>query len=269
MSRILLAIVLAALTPTVIAGGFTNPVGMWLVQIPAGEFLMGTEDLETAAMEMPKPDPDQIRDETPAHRVVFSHPFFMSATEVTQSQWLQVMENRPGPEELWRRKDWRDLPVVSVSWFMARRFVEELGKLDKRYRYRLPTEAEWEYAARAGTRGLRPWPESQTEAHAWFIANSGDQPHPVATRQPNAWGLYDMIGNAWEWTADWYAPDAYSQGPRTDPQGPTSGSKRVRRGGSYHCPMRLTRVAYRAPDLPDKRYSVLGFRVVAEPREFR
>ncbi len=262
-----LALALFLLAPLAAAEGFVNPVGMRLIEIPAGSFIMGTEDLDAAAMEMPRADPGQIRDETPAHKVVFARPFWMSATEVTQAQWLKVMGNRPGPESLWRRKDWRKLPVVSVSWPMAQRFVDALNKLDRDFRYRLPTEAEWEYAARAGTRGLRPWPETDLEDHAWFINNSGDRPHPVATRKPNAWGLYDMIGNAWEWTADWYAPDTYSQETRIDPKGPPTGDKRVRRGGSYHCPMHLTRVAYRAPDFPDKRYSVLGFRLVAHRRQ--
>jgi formylglycine-generating enzyme required for sulfatase activity len=148
---------------------------------------------------------------------------------------------------------------------MAQRFARELGRLDPEHRYRLPTEAEWEYAARAGSRGLRPFPDEDLGRHAWFIQNSGDEPQPVGTREPNAFGLHDMLGNAWEWTADWYDAGTYTEGSRIDPRGPEDGVARVRRGGSYHCPAHLVRPGYRAADDPDRRYSVLGFRLVMEP----
>jgi formylglycine-generating enzyme required for sulfatase activity len=152
-----------------------------------------------------------------------------------------------------------------VSWQDVQAFIESLSRRDPAYDYRLPTEAEWEYAARAGTEGNRPISEHELPEHAWFIANSGDNPHPVATRKPNAWGLYDMLGNAWEWTADWYAPQTYGQADRVDPTGPEDGRSRVRRGGSYHCPLWQTRPGYRQANTPETRYSVLGFRLVAEP----
>jgi hypothetical protein len=160
----------------------------------------------------------------------------------------------------------RDLPVVGISWFMARRFTEELGKMDPDYTYRLPTEAEWEYAARADNDGLRPVGVLDLSDHAWFIEASGDQPHPVAALQASGFGLYDMLGNAWEWVDDWYAADSYGDGPaRLDPQGPGQGRGRVRRGGSYHCPLFQVRPGLRAADTPDTHYSVIGFRVVAMP----
>ena len=243
-----------------------NFLGIAFVTITAGEFVLGTNDLVEASMEMPEPEIDKIRDEGPPHRVIFNKTFLLGQTEITQAQWLEVMENKPGPEKLWTQENWRELPVVSVSWFMAQRFTEELSKMDKEYHYRLPTEAEWEYAARAGSTGLRPWPLDELEDHAWFINNSGDEPQPVATRKPNAFGLYDMIGNAWEWTADWYAPDTYKTGQRTNPKGPGTGEVRVRRGGSYHCPIHMTRVGLRSADDPGRRYSVLGFRVIAEKK---
>ncbi len=251
---------------TVQAQEFNNSLGMSFTKIPAGEFIMGTEDLDEVLIETPNSKISQIKDESPAHTVTISKPFYLGTTEVTQQQWLTLMENKPGPNELWQQKNWRTLPVVSVSWFMAERFVEELNRSDSKYQYRLPTEAEWEYAARAGSTGLRPWPVDQLEGYARFINNSDDQSQPVKSRKPNTFGVYDMIGNAWEWTADWYAADTYTSAARIDPQGPKKGAKKIRRGGSYHCPLHMTRVAYRAADDPGKQYSVLGFRLVAEAR---
>jgi sulfatase modifying factor 1 len=243
-----------------------NALGMRFVYIRAGSFTMGTSDPEEARMEIPTPGSTGIDDETPAHRVDLTRGFWMGETEVTQAQWLRVMQSRPGPTDFWEREDWVQLPVTGVSWRMARQFTEELGKLDPAYGYRLPTEAQWEYAARAGSHGLRPMELIDLDEYAWYIENSEDRPHPVATLEPNGFGLYDTLGNVWEWTADWYAPHSYTEGARSDPEGPASGRSKVRRGGSYHCPAHLVRPGYRAADSPDTRYSVLGFRLVVEPR---
>lgn len=244
-----------------------NNLGMRFIQVPAGEFLMGTAEIEEARMEFPEPADDEVIDETPQHRIIFSKPFYIGETEVTQAIWLEVMENRPGPDEFWQRDDWQKLPVAAASWFMAQRFVEELNKLDPQFHYRLPTEAEWEYAARAGSTGLRPVSLETLENSAWFINNSADKPQPVATRAANAFGLYDTLGNVWEWVSDWYAPDTYTRDVRSDPRGPENGISKVRRGGSYHCPVHLLRPAYRAASKPSVSYSVQGFRLVLEPRK--
>jgi sulfatase modifying factor 1 len=242
-----------------------NKEGMTFVAVPAGEFVMGTRELESAAMERPDGELAQVRDETPPHRVRFPEPFWLGRTEVTQDQWLKVMGTRPGPEAHWQREDWRALPVVSVTWFDVQQFITALEKRTPGVTYRLPTEAEWEYAARAGTEGLRPMPVDKLPDHAWYIKNSGDDVQPVATRKANIWGLHDMFGNVWEWTADWYAPDYYANAAVAAPSGPDDGNKKVRRGGSYHCPVHMVRPGYRSADDPTQSYSVVGFRLVTEP----
>ena len=256
-------------SPARAVDSFENSLGMRFIQIPAGSFTMGTVEVEAARMELPEPGPGDVLDETPAHTVRISEPFYLGETEVTQGVWYRVMENRPGEVDFWTRDDWERLPMATASWFMAQRFVEELNKLDRDYRYRLPTEAEWEYAARAGSQGLRPVAETELERYAWFINNSGDKPRPVASREANAFGLYDTLGNVWEWVADWYAADAYAESAATDPQGPGEGFAKVRRGGSYHCPIHLLRPGYRAANKPGIAYSVQGFRLVAELKRAR
>ena len=247
------------------AGPLVNELGMTFAAVPAGEFIMGTHDLEAAAMERPDGEIAQIRDETPPHRVRFPEPFWLGRTEVTQDQWLKVMGTRPGPEAHWQREDWRTLPVVSVTWFDVQRFITALEERTPGITYRLPTEAEWEYAARAGTQGLRPMPIDKLPDYAWYIENSGDVVQPVATRKANTWGLHDLFGNVWEWTADWYAPDYYANTPVVAPQGPADGNKKLRRGGSYHCSIHLVRPGYRSANAPTQAYSVVGFRLAAEP----
>ena len=261
----LLAILPALPVQLLAADSIRNEIGMVFMQVPAGEFIMGSKDLDEIIIEQPEGDAAMVKDETPAHRVVFEQPFYLGTTEVTQAQWLTVMDNRHGPDSHWSHKNWRQLPVVGVTWHDTQAFIEKLNARDKQLRYRLPTEAEWEYAARAGQGGLRPWPVDALVNHAWYIENSGDDIQPVATRSANPWELHDLFGNVWEWTGDWYAPNYYANSPLASPAGPAEGTKKIRRGGSFHCPAHLVRPAYRAADAPDTRYSVIGFRLVAEP----
>jgi len=244
-----------------------NPsLDLEFITVPAGQFVMGTTNLNEAIADLPDPKAAMIKDETPAHTVVFEKPFLLSATEVTQKIWLSVMNSRPGPDSGWQAKNWQQLPVVSISWNAANEFIDRLNQQSTHFRYRLPTEAEWEYAARAGTTGLRPFSKIDMDDYAWYINSSNDEVQPVAQLKPNAWGLYDMHGNVWEWVADWYSPTTYSESVKTNPQGPEQGNKKIRRGGSYHCPPHLIRPAYRAADSLDKAYSVLGFRLVADKK---
>ncbi len=244
---------------------YTNALGMPFVEVPAGSFVMGTLDLGEVADELRVDRPINIGGELPPHEVIISKPYWLGQTEVTQGQWLAVMGTKPGPPWYWDEPDWDLLPVTSVSWYMVQDFIARLSAEDDAASYRLPTEAEWEYAARAGSDGTRPFPRDRLSEHAWYLENSGDRPQPVATRHGNAWGLYDMLGNVWEWVADYHDAGYYKRSPGADPQGPADGEQRVRRGGSFHCTPELVRPAYRAPVSPEGRYPVLGFRLVALP----
>lgn len=225
---------------------FTNSIGMEFTLIPAGSFVMGNDKGILAVR--------------PAHEVTISTSFYMGTFEVTQAQWMVIMGTNPsqvqGP----------DHPVEQVSWHDAQAFIARLNSLENTNRYRLPTEAEWEYAARAGstTRWYFGDDAAGLSRVAWFDKNSQDSTRPVGQKDPNAWGLYDMHGNVWEWTQDYWSTDYYSQSPAIDPAGPASGSKRVKRGGSWMWSAGYTRSAYRTGDPEDTRISRLGFRVVLE-----
>jgi formylglycine-generating enzyme required for sulfatase activity len=187
---------------------FTNQVGMEFVPIPAGEFDMG-----------------QVR--IGQVHVKISKPFFLGKYEVTQEQWMKVMYLNPSYfNETYFPDDWRQRPVEQVSWLDAKKFAERLSQRDKGFHYRLPTEAEWEYAERAGS-------STVGAAAGWYSANSGKSAHPVGKQLPNVWGLYDMNGNVWEWCEDWYDRNRSGKGTVVDPPGPSSGRYRVVRGGSW------------------------------------
>ena len=147
--------------------------------------------------------------------------------------------------------------MEKVSWDDVQEFIRRLNATVGEERYRLPTEAEWEYAARAGTIGDR---YGNVDAIAWYQDNSGGRTHPVGRKAPNTWGLYDMLGNVWEWTQDWYGD--YPGGSVTDPQGSASGSERVFRGGSWSYLARYCRASYRSNFSPGGRSTVLGFRLL-------
>ncbi len=243
----------------------TNEIGMKVLPIPPGEFVLGSPPTEAG----------RNHDERTA-RVKLTHGFFMSMTEVTQQQWAAVMGDDYVPpegvhpnEESGRRFIGRMLPAY-VSWNEAAEFCRLLSQRAGAY-YRLPTEAEWEYACRAGTRsafhtGLSlDLSQANIEAatNGLDTARPARHPLPVASFPPNAWGLHDMHGNVMEWCANWKAE--YPLGPLTDPTGPAEGKLRVLRGGSWDSPARVARSANRWYNPPVVRTDYIGFRVVLEP----
>lgn len=206
---------------------------------------------------------DGYNDEQPVHTVTVSD-FWMSTYEITFVQYDAFCEatgaDKPG-DAGWGRGN---RPVIYVSWNDAVAFCAWLSKKSGET-VRLPTEAEWEYAARAGGKRQK-WPGTNKEddlgAYAWYGDNSDGRTHPVGTKKPNALGLYDMAGNAWEWCQDWYDDDYYTRSPQKDPKGPSSGSQRVVRGGSWNYNTRFCRTTFRNRYRPDLRFSFNGFRLV-------
>jgi formylglycine-generating enzyme required for sulfatase activity len=234
----------------------TNSIGMKLVLIPKGTFMMGSPNEEEGA----------INDEE-QHQVTISKDYYLGATEVTQGQYEKVMGTNPSEfqKRVIRKSDSSMYPVEQVSWEDAVEFCKRLSALPEENKagrmYRLPTEAQWEYACRADCKMAYSFGESLKSLgdYAWFGGNSNDQTHPVGEKKPNAWGLYDMHGNVWEWCSDWY--DEYPKGTISDTTGPKEGSGRVRRGGSWFGGAAFCRSAFRTWIIPSHRNYDLGFRV--------
>jgi formylglycine-generating enzyme required for sulfatase activity len=238
---------------------FTNRLGMTFILIRPGSFAMGSP------LDEPGRDSDELQ-----HRVTLSKPFYLQTTEVTQGQWRKIMGNNPS--HFSHCGD--DCPVETVSWHDAQAFIRRLNTMQKDLiRYRLPTEAEWEYAARAGSdtalangaitvTGCDPDPN--LNRMGWYCGNSDHRTHRVALKMPNAWGLYDMHGNVWEWCQDWYGD--YKAGPVVDPKGPQRGLIRTNRGGSWWWFARFCRSANRIRYMPFDRIEDLGFRLAGSMR---
>ena len=240
-------------------------VPLEMVWCPPGTFMMGSPDSEVG----------RNADEGPQHQVTLTHGFWMSKYEVTQAQWRAVTDNSPsyfqGERVAGVNTDSR--PVEQVSWddiTGASGFLSRLNAANPGLAFRLPSEAEWEYACRAGTTTRFYWGDdldsSQIGLYAWYSGNSGGQTHDVGKNLPNAWGLYDMSGNVDEWCQDWY--EAYWAGAVSDPQGASSGSYRVLRGGNWYYDASYCRAANRSDDDSDgsdDRYSSFGFQLVRTP----
>lgn len=194
---------------------------------------------------------DEPREKS-VHRVTVND-FHMGKYPVTQGQWKTIMGNNPSSS-----KQGDNYPVENVSWEDAQVFIQKLNSSTGKS-YDLPTEAEWEYAARSGGNSSTS-SESSLDSYAWYDSNSGSKTHPVGEKQPNPLGLYDMSGNVWEWCQDWYG--AYSARSATNPKGPSSGAFRVLRGGSWGSGAGLCQSGYRHGSSPDDRSSRIGFRLV-------
>jgi formylglycine-generating enzyme required for sulfatase activity len=200
------------------------------------------------------------KDEQPPHEVEITKPFYLGQYEVTQGQWKAVMRNNPS-----FFKDCGDnCPVESVSWEDVQEFIRKLNQMEGGSNYRLPTEAEWEYACRAGSQTAYTFGDDPGRLgdYAWYDGNSNRRTRPVGERKPNAWGLYDMHGNVWEWVQDWYSKGYYIDSPRLNPQGPSSGQAKVLRGGSCYSELKLVRSYYRVRYFATYRGNYIGFRLV-------
>ena len=242
---------------------FTNSIGMKFVYIPPGSFMMGSSSGEL------RHDSDET-----SHRVILTRGFYIQTTEVTQGQWETVMGTRP-----WSGKDWvrgnTDHPAVYVSWNDCQEFIGRLNRKEGTSTYRLPTEAEWEYACRAGSTTRYSFGNSDSvlgayavyKENAWGVGEK--YAHRVGSKRPNAWGLYDVHGNVWEWCrdhCDWkdkVVTGTYRDGI-TDPVS-TTGPARVIRGGSWSVSADLCMSANRYYSWPDDRASTLGFRITRAP----
>jgi formylglycine-generating enzyme len=304
-----------------------NSLGMAFVLIPAGDFLMGSDETPAAlARAYPQYETKRLQDladETPVHRVRITRPFYLGRQEVTVGQFRRFLEasgyvpesvadgtggygynptydpatsprgdafEGRDPRYSWRNPGFPqgdDHPVLNVTWNDAVALTDWLTRHEGR-RYRLPTEAEWEYACRAnaGAGQRTRYQGGDDPATLLTTANTFDAESavnwpqwarfalpghdgfaftaPVGSFAPNAFGLYDMHGNAWEWIADWYAEDTYANSPAEDPQGPADGGKRVRRGGSWHTWSLYARCSYRNWNNPKTRYTLVGMRLALD-----
>ena len=232
----------------------TNSIGMKLALIPSGKFTMGS----------PRNEQDRTRDEL-QHEVVLSKDYYLGVTEVTQYQFREVMDTNPSFFQDERiHGNTANHPVEQVTWKDAVEFCRRLSALSEERKagraYRLPTEAEWEYACRAGTKTAYHFGDDRKflSEYAWYGSNSKGQTQPVQEKKPNAWGLCDMHGNVSEWCSDWEG--AYSGDQVTDPVGPENGSRRIIRGGSWDVDGPFFRSAFRGVLTMPKS---IGFRVVA------
>jgi len=221
-------------------------IGLELVSVPGGEFMMGSDD-----------GPEEER---PSHRVLVNG-YYLGEHEVTQTQWERVMGSNPA-----RFKGCASCPAEQVPWEEVQEFLGKASGLTGR-RLRLPTEAEWEYAAGGGS-GHQRWPgtdrKDDSGEYVWYSGNFAGKTRPVGLKFPNAFSLYDMGGNVSEWCADWYGKDYYRESPEDNPRGPAGGDRRVVRGGSWLSGPDDTRTARRSARSPSTRSPTLGFRVAMD-----
>ncbi|HUH65612.1 MAG TPA: formylglycine-generating enzyme family protein [Syntrophales bacterium] len=218
----------------------SSVIGAKFVLIPAGTFMMG---------------------DVSEHQVTISKPYYMETTEVTQGQWRKVMGNNPSVFSTCGD----NCPVENVSWGDAQEFIRRLNQKEGINKYRLPTEAEWEFACRAGAKSKEApgSAEGNLGDYAWYEANSDRKTHPVAVKKPNPWGLYDMHGNVLEWCQDWQ--DDYPEKAMKDPKGPPSGQHKILRGGAWLGSPTTLRCTFRSQDYGIVKSNDIGFRLARDP----
>ena len=217
-----------------------NSIGIKFIYVPEGSYHMGMAN-----------DLDNNR----RHKVQISKGFWLSETEVRQRDWQKVMHYNPAFQK------GLDLPVENVSWHDVQKFIKKLNVIEGVFKYRLPSEAEWEYACKAGIQTDRYGPLHDI---AWFIENSDDATNNVALKKPNRWGFFDMLGNVWEWCDDWHDKDYYLDSPIRDPVGPIDGKTKIFRGGSCTFPKKGCRASFRYWCAPTYISGDLGFRLLRE-----
>jgi formylglycine-generating enzyme required for sulfatase activity len=239
---------------------YVNSIGMEFVLIPSGSFSLGADDNIESGYEYEKPK----------HNVVISKSFYIGKYEVTQEEWERVMGYNPSKFKGAKK------PVEHISWYDAKIFLSKLNAMENNALYRLPTEAEWEYAARAtpGSKYSFGNDEARLDSYAWYYLPSNDkvsnktmQTNFVGEKKPNRWGLYDIHGNVWEWTEDWYDPQFYSKSSKKDPQNYVSSNRVAIRSGSWINSANFLRSAARNHQLAIYKGDDVGMRVVMEIRD--
>ena len=229
---------------------------MDFIWVKPGSFLMGSPDSE----------PERGVWEGPQHKVTISKGFYLGKYEITQAQWVAIMGTAPWTGKKYVQANPKH-PAAYISWTAIEEFLRRLNEAAGETLYRLPTEAEWEYACRAGTTTRRFYGDDQLQLrdYAWYVDNTqkvgATYAQPVGSKWPNPWGFHDIYGNVWEWVQDWYG-DTYASGILTDPQGAFSGKGRVMRGGGFVNKARNVRSAKRFASDPSLRYCALGARLV-------
>ncbi len=286
--------------PTAQPATRTNKIGLDMVFVPAGSFVMGSEVADQARWQKIYEAVQygaNFTNERPSRTVTISRPFYLGKFEVTQRQWVYVAENLPKVSRemhtTWSNFKGDDLPVEMASWEECEEFIARLNRLNDGFEYAFPTEAEWEYACRAGTTGdfagnldelgwfadnsgnrtldsmrvlFLDSARSYTTFEEKFLTPNGNQTHPGGQKKPNAFGLYDMHGNVAEWCADWYGDKYYATAPAVDPKGPPTGQYRILRGGGWNSLARECRASIRFHMDPTSQGNFSGLRVLARPR---
>jgi formylglycine-generating enzyme required for sulfatase activity len=223
-----------------------NSIGMRFQRIPAGSFMMGSDDGQD--------------DEKPRHSVTISQDVYMGVFEVTQGQWEQLMDTNPST--------FTDpfLPVETITWHDAQTFIERLNARESTTLYRLPTEAEWEYAARGGTQTPYSFGDTTDDvaAHAWYLVNANQRTMTIGRKTPNPFGLHDVHGNVWEWVADAYDPTYYYRSPGIDPANTVYSGAQSLRGGGWLTTLDDLRTANRGWARADLGSRMVGFRVLRD-----